>query len=51
MSRFRKLVLDVTDLLDALDGGEKYSREVREDLTAQTLLECFAHGTLKWKTL
>ena len=51
MSRFRRLVVELTDLLDATLGAEKYSREVREDLTARVLLECFARGTLKWRTL
>lgn len=51
MTRFHRLVLTLTDLLDATVGIEKYSREVREDMTARALLECFARGTLKWRTL
>ena len=51
MTRFRKLVIEITNLLDTFDGAAKYSREVREDLTARVLLECFARGVLKWRTL
>ena len=51
MTRFRRLVVILTDLLDAHDPSCRYSREVREDLTARALLDCFARGTLKWRTL
>ena len=51
VTRFRRLVVEITDFLDTFDGAAKYSREVREDLTAHALLECFARGVLKWRTL
>ena len=51
MTRFGRLVVILTDLLDAHDPSCRYSREVREDLTARALLDCFARGILKWRTL
>ena len=45
------MVTDLTDLCDTWDPGCRYSREVREDLTARALLDCFARNVLNWRTL
>ena len=50
MSKFRRLVAEITDLLDEV-APVRFSREVGEDATAQELLRLFARGVLKWRTL